>query len=407
MDRTVSVSVVVPEQAACTPSAEVAAHKADGGFLGDVSGALADLGILVPIVTALVLVVGFDPGSVFVGVGALYLVAGHWFRVPMPVQPVKAAAAIVIAKGLPAEQLAVAGLVLGVVLLVVATTGLADRLARIFAPSIVRGLQLGVGLLLLQTTTKLLDPRGSSAVLLAVMVAGLMLHQSRRDRPLPIALVFVAGGIMVSLIAGTAITTGSAAPQLWHPVVNAAAFDPAMLWTAFVVLVIPQIPLTFGNAVVGLVDVQRRYFGTRASRVNPSSVGRSMGIANIAVGLFSGMPMCHGAGGFTAHVRAGASTARMNVIIGAPLLVGGLLFGPTLLALLSLVPVGVLAGLLAFTGITHALLVADQRGYSLAVAIAIGLVGFLAANLAWGLALGLALHWGGRVIAPRRPQLPA
>lgn len=381
-----------------------------GRFLGDLSGALADLGILIPIVTALVLIAGIDPGTVFIGVGALYLGAGHYFRVPMPVQPVKAAAAIVIANGLPATQLAAAGIVLGLVLLVVALTGLADQLARAFAPPIIRGLQLGVGLLLLSTAWRIPAYGDVVSVLVVIAVAGSMLHQSRRDRPIPVAAIAVAGGIFVALMLGAQPSIPAFSGGIWRPTIDASVFDPGVLWTALVVLVIPQVPLTFGNAVVGIVDVQRRRFGAAADRVRPRAVGTSMGVANIAVGALGGMPMCHGAGGFTAHVRAGATSARMNFIIGMPMLVGGLLFGSTLLALLSLIPLAVLAGLLVFTAVTHALLASDQRGADLAVAVLVGIVGFATENLAWGLAAGMLLHHGGRLMLPRpappRPPTP-
>ncbi|MFN2523516.1 MAG: putative sulfate/molybdate transporter, partial [Mycobacteriales bacterium] len=133
-------------------------------------------------------------------------------------------------------------------------------------------------------------------------------------------------------------------------------------------------------------------FGAAARRVTPRTVSLSCGAANLAVGLLGGMPMCHGSGGLTAHYRAGARTWRMGLYVGLPLLTAGLWFGPTALALLGLVPVAVLAGLLAFTGVCHAALVADLRGYGLGVAVLIGLVGALTGNLAYALVAGLALH---------------
>ena len=55
-------------------------------------------------------------------------------------------------------------------------------------------------------------------------------------------------------------------------------------------------------------------------------------------------------------------------------------------------PAAVLAGLLGFTGVCHAALVADLRGYGLAVAVVVGLAGGLTGNLAIALAAGLVLH---------------
>lgn len=72
----------------------------------------------------------------------MQILTGFIYRMPMPVQPLKAMAAIVIAQQIPAETLYGAGLAIGVVMLVLAVTGLLDWLAR----CVVRGIQLGLGL---------------------------------------------------------------------------------------------------------------------------------------------------------------------------------------------------------------------------------------------------------------------
>ena len=103
--------------------------------------------------------------------------------------------------------------------------------------------------------------------------------------------------------------------------------------------------------------------------------------------------MCHGSGGLTAHYRAGARTNQMNIMIGAVFLALGLFFGTTALSLLELIPVAVLMAFLVFTGVLHAALVLDRRGYELAVALTMGVVGFVTSNLAIALGVGLALYW--------------
>lgn len=357
--------------------------------LGDASGAVADVGVLLPLLAALVLTNGLDISTALVGVGGLYLLAGLVFRVPVPVQPIKAAAAIVIAQDLPIEVLSAAGLCLGVLLLVLAVTGAADLLSRVFTPPVVRGLQLAVGLLLLKSAAHLHGVSGSATGLLvaAVVAAVLMAAAPRRA---PAALLVLLGGLVYGAVVAGGLPAWDLQP--WQPQVSTAALEPHVLLQALVVLVLPQVPLTFGNAVVALTDLERSYFGSAARRVTPRSISLSCGTANVAVGLLGGMPMCHGSGGLTAHYRAGARSWRMGLYIGLPLLVGGLLFGPTALALLSLVPVAVLAGLLAFTGLCHAALVADLRSYGLLVALAVGLTGALTGNLALALVVGLALH---------------
>ena len=368
----------------------------------ELSGAVADLGVLVPIAAALVLRSGFDAATLLVGVGALYLLAGLYFRVPVPVQPIKAAAAIAISRELAPEVLAAAGVILGGVLLVLGASGASGLIVRLFAKPVVRGLQLGVGLILVKSAWTLGGDASAGLLLVAAVVVVLLAAGSGSRRP--VALAVVAGGVLWSLIREGGI--GPVDLALWHPEWQRRAFDRDVLMSALTLLVIPQIPLTFGNAVVALADLEHHYYGARARRVTPRAVSLSCGVANVAIGSLGGMPMCHGSGGLTAHHRAGARTNAMNAWIGGTLLAGGLFLGPVAFEVLALIPLPVLMGLLAFTGLAHSGLVRDLRGYPLAVAVVAGVAGAWAANLAVTLVIGLACHWVPRLVSAVR-GLPA
>ena len=60
----------------------------------------------------------------------------------MPVQPLKAMAAIVIAQRLPAEVLYGGGLAIGLSMLVLSATGMVERINRIVPKPVVRGINL-------------------------------------------------------------------------------------------------------------------------------------------------------------------------------------------------------------------------------------------------------------------------
>ena len=148
-------------------------------------------------------------------------------------------------------------------------------------------------------------------------------------------------------------------------------------------LVIPQLPLTQGNAVVGTWDTSRVYFEEQAKRVNPRSVTSSMGRANIIVGLLGAMPMCHGSGGLTAHYKLGARTGGANLMIGGLLLTGGLLLGYSSLSFIFIIPLAVLGVLLAIVGIYHMLIIRDLTQTSeLAVARSVAVATYVFSNLA-------------------------
>ena len=158
-------------------------------------------------------------------------------------------------------------------------------------------------------------------------------------------------------------------------------------------LVLPQLPLTFANSCVATADAAREYFGAAAARVRPGRLAGTLGAANLLAGAISGMPVCHGAGGMTAHRSFGARTAGAPLFIGTVLLVLALGLGAGLATLLAAFPLTILAALLAAAGIMHLGLLRDLRGaHAWSVALTVGALGVLV-NLALGLAAGLALWW--------------
>ncbi|MGH2546258.1 MAG: putative sulfate/molybdate transporter, partial [Actinomycetota bacterium] len=84
---------------------------------GEATGAVADLGVLVPLAGSLILVNGLDPGAVLIGAGLLVVAAGLVFRVPFPVQPLKALTAVAVAERLSPDVIHAAGLEIGLFLL--------------------------------------------------------------------------------------------------------------------------------------------------------------------------------------------------------------------------------------------------------------------------------------------------
>ena len=384
-----------------------------GGFhigAGEASGAVADLGVLVPLAAALVLVNGLDAGAVLLCAGLLYLGAGLWFKVPFPVQPLKALAAIAVAEGLHPGVIHAAGLEMGLLLLLISVGGVANAVARIFTKPVIRSLQLGVGILL-----------GIAAWKLVVKPPAVFSGVPSSPWPMLLAAATLFGvwwaardgrywAALAVLVAGIAATVVAAHPSLDGPsiLVPSIGLPPAAAFgTAFWLLVIPQFPLTFGNAVVAVDDLAHEYFGEAARRVSPSRICISDGLGNVISGLVGGMPMCHGAGGLTAHVKLGSRTAGMNLVLGGTLVAVGLLFGPQVPVLLGLLPVWALAGFLAYAGIRHASLVRDLRGVSLAIALACGILGAAMGNLAITAGLALLADHGLRLSRARAQDVRA
>ncbi len=334
------------------------------------AGCLGDLGTLLPISIGMIVLNGLNATNVMFTVGLFYILAGFYFKVPVPVQPMKVIGAYAIAVGLTPTQIIAASLWMGVIVLFMGTTGLIHIIGKYTPKSTIRGVQLGVGIILMMKglnfmiqpephlTVQALGPIKIGIILGVIgMAVTLLLLENRK---IPAAVVVIFGGILVGLFIGQPVDTeklkiGFHLPRLFP--YGMPSFSD-MLWV-LPVLVVPQIPMTIGNAILSNTDVMHDYFGEKAGRASYRSIANSQGIADIVSFVLGGIPMCHGAGGLAAMVRFGARTAAANLMIGGIFVLLALLFGQHVLIILNLLPLSILGVLLIFAGVQLALMIRD------------------------------------------------
>jgi SulP family sulfate permease len=378
------------------------------GVLGELAGGLGDAGLFVPIAVAMITLNGLNATAVFVVTGMVYAGTALYFKVPIPVQPLKAFAAAAIALHLSAETLAAGALLMAAAMAVLAVGGLANRLAQRFPLVLVRGIQAGVALLLAKAGVKLAElgnwpglPPLSPSVGLAMTVAACALLLACRRLSLPGSLFVLGAGAAVGLAVG-GVPDLHAGPQP----VSLSLPGPGAFAAALTSLVIAQLPLTFGNAIVATADAERSYYGMLARRVRPTRLAASIGIANACAGLSGAMPLCHGAGGVTAHYKLGARTAVSTLATGSLFVALGLGLGSSLPTLLQVLAPGALAGMLVFVAIQHGMLAGQlERLDDRLIAAGVGLTTLLSGNLAIGFGAGVAVL-AGRAIWRRLPWVP-
>jgi SulP family sulfate permease len=362
----------------------------------ELAGGLGDAGLFIPIAVALIATSGLNATAVFAGAGLAYVATAAYFRVPVPVQPLKAFAAAAIALHLDATTIAAGALLMSGAMAILAASGLGTWVAERFPLVLVRGIQASVSLLLAKAALELaekgnwqglppIDP-GVSVAAAAGVCALLFLAGGRRG--LPASLVVLAGAAVAGLVVDGPPSGITAGPQdLSVSLPGGPAFA-----TSLTALVLAQIPLTFGNSIVATTDAERSYFGRRARRVRPGRLAASIAGANLFAGLTSGLPVCHGAGGVTAHYRLGARTAGATLMVGALYVALGVALGSSLPAILHLLVPGALAGMLGFVAIQHGMLAARlERLEDRLIAAGIGLVTLWSGNLAIGVGAGIAV----------------
>jgi len=195
--------------------------------------------------------------------------------------------------------------------------------------------------------------------------------------------------VAAGALQGVSMAAGPTPVRLHTP--SAADFR-----TAFVLLVLPQIPLTLGNAVMGTADTCCSLFGRgpETRRATYRAFAATMGLVNAIGGWFGAMPMCHGAGGLAAHYRFGARTGGSNLMIGGLFLLIALVFGKIAVSLLTAIPQAVLGVLLLLAGLELGLLVRDlTEKKDLFVSLLIAVVALATTNMGVAFAAGMAASW--------------
>jgi SulP family sulfate permease len=378
------------------------------------AGALGDLGTLLPLAIGLILISGLSPAGLFLSVGLFYIFSGLYYGVTVPVQPMKVIGAYAIASGMNASQITASGFLMGLVLLIIGATGIMGVIGRYIPKPVVRGVQLSTGTLLMVGGVKLMLGTSKFQILhqatepyliiqsigwipIGVFIgiaAGVLTLLLLENKKLPAAIIIVFGGLILGLAIGTregldylkiGINLPGLLPYGW-PTTTDFTF-------VLLALVLPQIPMTLGNAVIAYADLSEEYFGEQSKKVTYKATCISMALANFLSSVIGGMPLCHGAGGLAAHFRFGARTAGSNLMIGIIFTALAILLGRHCLAIIYLLPLSVLGVLLLFAGSQLALTVLDlkDRKELFACLIILGIT--LATNLAAGFIAGIAIAY--------------
>ena len=359
----------------------------------ELSGAFGDIGTDFPLIAGMILSAGLNPASVLTLFGAMQILTGLLYGIPMPAQPLKAMAVIVISHKASGPVLYGAGLAIGLIMLVLAGTGLLTLLARAVPKSVVRGIQFGLGLQLATIALRDYVPaEGATGFLLAgaAFFLALLLLGNRRFPPAPFVLAL---GLAFALVFRLH-------PSLW---IHGFKFVPPALnvptrhdiWVGFYLLAIPQLALSFGNSILATQQIAADFFP--GQRLTIRKIGLTYSAMNLVNPFFGGVPTCHGSGGMAGHYTFGGRTGGSVVIYGLFYLTLGLFFSAAFQQIIPLFPKPVLGTMLLFEALALLLLCRDvaNSASDLAVVLIVGLsAGALPYGYLVGLLLGLVLHFG-------------
>jgi len=368
----------VPEPKLATGSVKIRFDR------NEFAGAFGDMGTDIPLLIGMTLAAGLDGTSVLVMFGAMQILTGLVYRLPMPVQPLKAMAAIVIAQQASPATLYGAGLAIGLVMLLLATTGLLDWLARVVPKCVVRGIQLGLGLQLASVALKLVQADGLPGYALAAgafVITVLLLGNRRFPAALPVVVLGLVYAVTFKLDGGLLGSLRFRLPAVHLP-------QPADILTGFLVLALPQIPLSLGNSVLATRQLTEDLFPDR--RLTIRKIGLTYALMNLVNPWFGGVPTCHGSGGMAGHFAFGGRTGGSVIIYGSLFLGLGLFLGGGFEHIAKAFPLPMLGVILLFEALALIWLIRDTAHSRTEFSITV-LVGLLAVGLPYGYVIGLVL----------------
>jgi MFS superfamily sulfate permease-like transporter len=352
--------------------------------LRELAGSMGDFGTLFPLAVSYIAINGLDPAGLFVMLGLTNIALGLIYRLPMPLQPKKIIAVTAITQQWQPSLIYASGFGLGILWIILSISGLLKKLVQITPDFLVRGVQLALALTLGWQALQWMQPAPLLGIAAIVIVLAL-----RQNRYAPAAIVLMVVGFAMVALEGN---IPRLQPAFTLPPVSLPRWQD--IWQAMLLAGFAQIPLSITNAVIAPAAMIRDYFPKKA--VEERKLMLNMGVMNAIGSLFSGIPICHGAGGLAGQYYFGARTGGASIMEGLIELAIGLFLSQSIADILTHFPMALIAGMMLMVAIQLALPIRKLKGVELGLAIGSAVIsvitnigiGFLA-----GLAVTYALRW--------------
>ncbi len=341
------------------------------------------MGTDLPLLLGMLITCRLDAASTLILFGFLQILTGVYYGLPMPVQPLKAMAVIMITREYSGSILYGGGLAIGFLMLLLTLTGLLKWLVKVTPKSVVRGIQFGLGVSLASLAlSRYVSSEGYRGYVLSSLGFAFALYWMGNRKYPPAVFLMILGGVYALFFHLPGINfqqaVGFALPKTHVPGLED-------ILQGFLLLSLPQLPLSITNSVIATHQTLRDLFPQRAPKVE--KIGFTYSLMNLLNPFFSGIPTCHGAGGVAGHYVFGARTGGSVVIYGFLYLVVGFFFSRGFEEILRVFPLPILGVILLFEGIMMMLFIrdiADSR-YDLFICL---LVALLVVGLPYGYVIG-------------------
>ncbi len=346
--------------------------------LRELAGSMGDFGTLFPLAVGYIVVCGLDPCGLLVMMGIANIATGIVYRLPMPIEPMKVLAVMAIAQNWTPSMVYASGFAMGAVWLLFGLTNIIGFIARNTPLSVVRGIQIALGVLLAVTAITMIQ--GAWALGLISILVIILLRDSRWA---PAAVVLMLMGLGIMYFKGDLAGLGSLGLSL----PSLTLFSMRDILTTFVDGGLAQIPLTATNAVIATAALLSQYFPDRP--VPERKLALNMGIMNLVFPFFGGMPLCHGCGGLAGQYYFGARTGGANIIEGVIEISLGLFAAAWLVHLFSSFPTAIIGAMMFLVGLELVKFARDIKWGLDIIPLSATVISSVFTNMAVGFAVGL------------------
>ncbi|MCX7983100.1 MAG: putative sulfate/molybdate transporter [Syntrophales bacterium] len=349
----------------------------------ELAGSFGDIGTDLPLIVGIILASGMDACRTFIIFGLMQIITGLIYRLPMPMQPLKAMAVIIISQHLPESAIYGGGMAIGLIMLVLSLTGGLDWLAYLIPKPVIRGIQLGLGLsLAVLAVNSYIPAAGPTGHLMAFAGLVFMIALWGNER-IPPGLIVIIIGIFLAFLTkdGGNLSVPTQANTFPLPV----QLD---IWTGLLLLALPQLPLSISNSVIATGHTINDLFPTR--KVSFRKIGLTYSLTNIFASFLGGIPVCHGCGGLAGHYAFGGRTGGSVILYGAFYVIIGLMGGIILTRFVYDFPLPLLGVILLCEAATLCSLIHDQLTSKANLTLTI-LVGTVVLCFPYGYVIGITL----------------
>ena len=355
------------------------------------AGAFVDLGTLIPFVVGYITLNKMDPLGILVAFGIFKIFVGLYFRTPIPIQPMKAIGGMAIAHAgtITPGMIWGSGIFTGLFWLLMGVTGAITWIEKVTTKPVVRGIMLGLGLSFIVEGLGMMKAQPVLAI--GGVVLTLLLLNNKR---LPAMLALLGYGIIFSFLQKPELIEefSHLSIRFRFPELAFGRISWKELLSGFVILGLPQAPLTLGNAIIGTVAENNQYFPDR--KVTAKTITIDHGVMNLISTCIGGVPMCHGAGGMAGHIRFGARTGGALVILGVIVLLTGLFLSDSVALLFQVFPRPILGVILFFAGVELSLVIRDVKLKRQNLFVLLVTAGTAMWNMGAAYLAGLLLYYG-------------